>query len=306
MQDNFNGNQVDNSLKEKKKKVGLKPNLRALMKKILLYIPCLIGFCYLVCVWAIPEKEFKRRKQTNEYQQTCLASFYLIIFTIIWFLGLFIFFKILACFNETLILNLFQNKYISLISMLSINYVFLSIVLKSIKKVNLKNIHKRLDNDEKIILTFEKFFIKDFIMFFFISLMQNKILMMAFVPSEESIFYIILGYIIVFLIFPATIAEYLKTYVLTNKRIAIQHVFKCIDLFYLSTEEETTKQMKMYIHEIMYIGNDIQLDKISEVVQNNDFRGSITIKLKNGLNIIVKTDNDDKIMKEINRIINKG
>lgn len=279
--------------------------------KLILFFPKQIGKLFLRLFWqAITKEEFELRRQTNEYSKTCIAGFIFFLIFHIYFIFLYIFVKLNI--DNPGFFKILYFHFTAILFSMCLNLVIFVLARYLINKINIKNIKKRLEKDEKIIYQLQPIKTGSFLMLLLFSYLISTGLMQIFADIHTiPISYTIACVFVIYLFFPQLMIVYSNTSVLTNKRIIVEKFFKILTPIYISFDSvkrvvERNKDDLDYIG-INFIKEDvIYLNQITNIENKTRYNiENITIELDNGVKLSFKTDNDYEIKKTLLKLTNK-
>lgn len=269
-------------------------NQNNILKKVFLFIPCLIGKLFLMITWLLPPCNRNNTKEKIEYEKICLVGFKFFLIYSSYFVILFVFVKLLMI--NLFCLNGLYYKLTNFLFSLGINCVLLVVAKIFIIKQNLNKIQNKLDADEQVVykvspVTFTELFLIPYVAF------SSCMIMRCF--AEMRGFLYCIPIFIVYYVFSSLIFYYfLNTTVITNKRIITERFFK--SLSQLSYSYEKLKEIKDKYPKAIgfnfiglnFVKNDISFSDIASVdIKILRRTEEIILNMKNGLKLVLH-DND--------------
>lgn len=276
------------------------------LKNILLFIPCMIGK-FFICFFcgALPQYNNNNINDRIESQRLYMTGFKFFLIVNSFLLFLFIFIKLIS--NNPFFFKILYYKISVFLFSLVINTVLYLLLKKLSNKINIKNIQKKLEKDEKIIISLEpKFFAVAgcILLFSFIS----AIIMQYFAEITALSLYTVVA-IVTFYIFPMIITTFLYLKVMTNKRIIIARFLKSLEN--LSFSDEKLKDImeqdkKIGCVPIHLAKEDIFLSDIIMVSEINlRCASGKTLIMNNGLVFLLNSENEIDAISKIEKHLEK-
>lgn len=276
------------------------------VRLILLFIPCMIGKIFLKLCWFVPQFKNKNQNEKIESQKLYITGFNFFLVINLYLLLLFGFIKLIS--NNLFFFKILYYKFSVFLFSFMINTVLFFLLKILSSNLNIKNIQRKLEADERIINFLKPNFSAvagTLLLFSFI----NSVIMQYFAGVNDLSLYTVIA-LITFYAFPPMIITLLFSSIITNKRIITVRFLKSLENLSFSNEKlrEIMKQDKKVGCIPLFLSKQDIL--ISDIIKFSEIKlrcafGS-TLLLNNGLVFRFNSENRIEVQNEIEKIIEEN